>query len=52
MPFAMPSRFILSALRSTGTISPLPSASSTAMPRLTKLRVTIESPRSSPLMYG
>jgi len=50
--FAMPSRFIVSALRITGTMRPLPSASSTAMPRLTNFRVTIESPRSSPLMYG
>ncbi len=48
----MPSRFIVSALRITGTMRPLPSASSTAMPRLTNFRVTIESPRSSPLMYG
>ena len=48
---ASPSRFIVSALRITGTIRPLPSASSTAMPRLTKLRVTIESPRGESGCY-
>jgi hypothetical protein len=52
IPFAMPSRFIVSTFLSTGTIRPLPSASSTAMPRLTKLCLTIASPRNSAFTYG
>src|SRR4051794_5164345 len=50
--FAMPSRLSVSAFFTTGTIRPLPSASSTAKPRLTKLFVTILSPRSSPFTHG
>ena len=50
--FAMPSRLSVSAFLTTGTIRPLPSASSTAKPRLTKLFVTILSPRISPFTHG
>jgi hypothetical protein len=39
-------------LRITGTIRPLPSSSATAMPTLTHGRVTIFSPRISPLTHG
>ena len=48
----MPSRFRSCAFRITGTISPFPSSSETAMPTLTNERVTIFSPRSSPLTHG
>ena len=50
--WAIPSRFRPSACLTTGTIRPLPSASSTAKPRLTYGRVTICSPRISPLIHG
>jgi hypothetical protein len=52
IPLAMPSRLSVSAFLTTGTISPFPSASSTAKPRLTKFFVTIWSPRSSPFTHG
>ena len=52
MPRAIPSRFSASAFLSTGTIRPLPSSSATAKPRLTKLRVTIDSPRISAFTHG
>ena len=47
IPRAIPSRFRPSACLSTGTIRPLPPSRATAKPRLTKLRVTIDSPRIS-----
>src|SRR6266511_3865396 len=50
--FANPSRLSVSAFFTTGTMRPLPSASSTANARLTNWRVTIESPRISPLIHG
>ncbi len=40
------------AFRITGTISPRPPSSATAMPRFTNERETIFSPRSSPLIHG
>jgi hypothetical protein len=49
---ATPSRFRSCAFRITGTMSPLPSSSATAMPRFTNVRVTIVSPRISPLIHG
>ena len=48
----MPSRLRSCALRMTGTIRPFPSSSATAMPRFTNVRVTILSPRISPLIQG
>ena len=44
---AIPSRLRSCAFLITGTISPLPSSSETAIPRLTHGRVTIFSPRIS-----
>jgi hypothetical protein len=39
-------------VRMTGTIRPFPSSSATAMPRFTNVRVSILSPRISPLTHG
>ena len=49
---AIPRRLRSWALRITGTMRPLPSSSETAIPTCTWERVTIFSPRISPLIHG